>query len=196
MNTELDALTKPELLRRIVEAERPCSGCLGSGSVGVQMEEFGDRVAIENVSLIPCTQCSGTGKGPILDPKLMRLPCPHGRHAACHSPSQPQNTCPEHLNVHHCFECHGEFWVPNPDPWAMVKALHKADFQLIERHSYRGDFQAGCYPRGPGSALYPAVEYIWDLGGYIWDPDPERARLLAVARAVSLEEEETGPAII
>ena len=161
--------TNAQLLLQIVSAERDCPTCLGVGSLGMQMDEVGDKVAIKTLSLIPCFQCGSTGKAPILDPKLMRLPCTNPYCIA---------VLPEFIdsqNVGVCKVCGGRNWIPNPDAWDMKKALHLAGYQLVEEYDLiRRRWVAAVY------------RYVVNLGiaQIEGDADPARARFLAVVRAV------------
>ena len=157
--TRLEDLTNPQLLRSIVEAEQDCPTCHGYGGMS-SLELVGIPGADP---MYGCETCDSTGKVPILDPKLMRLPCPY----PCHCQRGPLHTAP----------CLTRGWVPNPDPGAMKKALHLAEFHLSEDGAFwakREDcYWANCRPK------YELSDY----GETVWDADPERARLLAVAQA-------------
>ena len=161
MTTNLRNLTNAELLLQIVSAERACPTCHGYGGMSSQ-----DLVGIHgNKPMYPCEFCTNTGEVPILDPKLMRLPCIGQHPYPCYIPNRHE---------HVCEDCQGRTWVPNPDAWDMKKALHLADFDLSEGNAYRINMPwgAGCWKRG----LQPSEP--------VWDADPKRARLLAVAAAL------------
>ena len=178
MPTKFALLTNAELLLKIVSAEQDCPTCLGVGSLGMQMDEVGDKVAIKTLSLIPCFQCGSTGKVPILDPKLMRLPCPGvvtrlGGFKPCVITGYQKGVTGE-LLAGEKDACGGWSWVPNPDAWDMKKALHLAGYQLVEE-----------YDRMRCRWLAAVYRYADSGYGHIQgDADPERARLLAVAPAV------------
>ena len=169
--TTVESLTNRELLLQIVSAERECSKL---NSYPHSQKESGYRY---KGFQCPELHCLGTGKVPILDPGLMRLPCPNQDGFWS---EQFKAHCVSYLKGHSiCTYCQGRNWLPNPDAWAMKKALHQAKLQLLENQGRSKDFQAGCFPQGHGKPLYP-------IGGYVWDADPERARLLAVAKAFGI----------
>ena len=184
MTTKVESLTNRELLLRIVSAERDCP------------DWKPNIVNVQGVSYC-CDRCDGRGKLPILSPELMRLPCPCPPYCVAYSDSPDDQdwqrcsacgvnrSCPKHLdNVmgEHgswCDNCHGSNWIPNPDSWAMKKALHQAGFRLAERGTRYGQGQwiAHCCPFGHDSRLcIPIV-----------DADPERARFLTIAKALAME---------
>ena len=165
MATDLSTLPNSAILLQIVSAKRDCAVVWAVAHSG------------RPDSPLPITAhpseccCEGTGKVPILDPTLMRLPCPwcDGRGKDCLTITQSE------IEPH----CQGRTWVPNPDAWAMKKALHQAGFQLTEQHTmheYNPDaYMALCF-------RYQDLTMIPHLP--IFDADPERARLLAVTRAL------------
>ena len=184
--TDLSTLTKPELLLLIVSAEKPCIDTEHIGS----MCRYG---------------CGMTGKVPILNPELMRMSCPCPPYCVAYSDSPDDQdwqrcsacgvnrSCPKHLdNVmgEHgswCDNCHGSNWMPNPDAWDMKKALHLADFYLTEGNLFPFT-GTGLWPTG--TAVYKAhcrsrVQVESDVA-WVWDADPERARLLAVGYAFGI----------
>ena len=158
MTTDLSTLTNADLLLQIVAAKKISCGYNGDLFTRCSCEE-GD---------CPCHSIGFKevhGKVPILDPKLMRLPCIGQHPYPCYIPNRHE---------HVCEDCQGRTWVPNPDAWDMKKALHLADFDLSEGNAYRINMPwgAGCWKRG----LQPSEP--------VWDADPKRARLLAVAAAL------------
>ena len=176
MTTNLSLLTNAQLLLRIVSVERECPVCEGTGSLGVDLPA-GDSQGNLPAAREMCNNCANTGKVPILAPTLMRLPCPNQDGFWS---EQFKAHCVSYLKGHSiCTYCQGRNWLPNPDAWAMKKALHQAKLQLLENQGRSKDFQAGCFPQGHGKPLYP-------IGGYVWDADPERARYLAVVEALGI----------
>ena len=156
---DLSTLTNAELLLLIVAAEREVVG------------------ECDGINHGPET-CGGTGKVPILDPKLMRLPCPN-----------QDGFWSEQFKAHYvgyfkgltiCTYCQGRNWVPNPDAWAMTKAVAQAGFRLTE----------GCWFHVAAKARYWAhcepSEDDSGSGETVSDADPERARFLAEAKAFGL----------
>ena len=156
MTTDLSTLTNAELLLQIVVAKRK--------SVG----------ECDGINHGPAT--CGIVEVPILSPELMRLPC----HCVsfmecpnCRSFNDHSVQCKLGTYSHWCDDCQGRGWIPNPDPWAMKRALSAAGFYLAEyeRLSDGNDvWGACCYVKG-----YPHID--------VTDADPERARFLAVLKA-------------
>lgn len=172
MTTDLSTLSNAELLLRIVSAKRDCPYCL-------QLQDLeGGPYSVSG-----CEVCGGTGKVPILDPKLMRLPCDSKKHSPCYK--EFGYDTPSGGNYYETIvttDCQGRNWVPNPDAWDMKKALHQAGFHLGEVHRWPSfqqtgdDWSAVCYP-------YNSPK----LGNEgTWDADPKRARYLTVAGAFGI----------
>ena len=153
--TDTSTKTNAQLLLLIVVAQRDCvCGCHTATS---SIRNLVDHTAFK------CPPCSGTGKVPILDPGLMRLPCPwcDGKGRWCVGLAQSA------LDPH----CQGRNWVPNSNAWDMKKALHLAGYQLVEEYDLiRRRWVAAVY------------RYVVNLGipRIAGDADPARARLLAV----------------
>ena len=171
MTTDLNALTNRELLLKIVEAERDCAHI------------FSVRQGLKPASA--CQFCDGTGKVPILSPELMRLPCPCPKKVWHQETSeggswwdQPCNPrCYPNKHIEGCF-CQGRSWIPNPDPWAMKRALRLAGFYLTE------DSVPNTSDNKPWAVVCWVSEQFTDSGtGWVWDADPARARFLAVLKA-------------
>ena len=183
MTTDLSTLTNLELLLRIVEAEKDCS---------------------EHLPGIPhaaICRCGSSGKVPILSPELMRLPCPcpsycvryydmpddrdDRRCGPCgsHASYSMWDASPLGKHGDWCENCQGRGWGTNDDPWAMKKSLRLAGFYLVEDSvllkSMETPWFASCWRcvEDQGDSLSPTNSF--------WDADPERARLLAVAKALT-----------
>lgn len=190
MPTDLSTLTNTELLVRIVEAEKDCDLCEGSKVILVGEPDQDD-----------CWECEGIGKVPILSPELMRLPCPcpsycvryhdmpddrdDRRCGPCgsHASFSMWDSSPLGKHGDWCENCQGRGWGTNDDPWAMKKSLRLAGFYLVEDcvllKSMETPWFASCWRcvEDQGDSLSPSTSF--------WDADPERARLLAVAKALT-----------
>ena len=171
MPSQLTTKTTPELLLQIVSAERDCPSCFGKGVLG-SSGGFGNSPPPEQWG---CVDCGGIGKVPILDPKLMRLPCPNCAGTG-HIYSISVAPALHRQLFSRCQPCKGEGWMPNPDAWAMKKALHRAEYYLAESHAF---MFAGNKPWG--AHCYHQREAPSDQA-MVWDADPERARYLAVVK--------------
>ena len=192
MTADLSVLPNSAILLQIVAAKRKCLDCSGVGAI-CKMEVDGVVVS----SFGSCQRCDNTGKVPILDAGLMRLPCPGDGIVDCwkgkatrydwsgHGSDCAQHNLPAYSNEPcscgvwpDCLVCKGRNWVPNPDAWAMRKALGMAGFRLDE----------GCWFRPVGEPLYWANcglrQKIDAESGE--DADPEQARYLAVAKAFGI----------
>ena len=165
----MTTLTNAQLLLHIVAAAQDCPNWKPN------------TVNVQGVSYC-CDGCGGLGKLPILDPGLMRLPCPN--YQATKAFTLGSGWTMEACKSHEAFcragkdACNGTGWVPNPDAWAMTKALHKAGFQLTESHAVyeysQDEYMAFCY-RYQDKHIIPYLPTT--------NPDPERARLLDIINA-------------
>ena len=160
MATDLSTLPNSALLLQIVSAERDCLNCFGTGFVQI--------LAKHDVETDFCG-CN-KGKVPILDSKLMRLPCPwcDGKGDGCLRITQSE-TEPH---------CQGRNWVPNPDAWDLLKALHLAGYKLVET-SIRIWLDGQPY----SAAVYKEAAHSL---ARVWDADPERARFLSIIKSFQL----------
>ena len=171
----LEGLTNAVLLLQIVAAERECSNCKGVGGLSSL-----DLVGIPGADgMYQCAICNNTGKVPILDPKLMRLPC--DTEGLCKGGVLQADDLPwGRLGDTHR-RCRGRGWAPNLDAWTMKRALHQAKFHLSEGcvfwHKRTDFYWATCWS---------IEEYTGEFEGRVYDTDPERARLLAEAKAFGL----------
>ena len=169
----LEGLTNAVLLLQIVAAERECSNCKGVGGLSSL-----DLVGIPGADVMyQCAICNNTGKVPILDPKLMRLPC--DTEGLCKGGVLQADDLPwGRLGDTHRW-CRGRGWAPNLDAWTMKMALTRASLRLTEGYGFfvvgEGLYWASC------QAKEEAPE-----GNKMWDADPGRARLLAEAKAFGL----------
>ena len=160
--TDTSTKTNAQLLLQIVSAEKECNA--GHPLTDDYFKELGE-----------CYKCLGTNKVPILDPQLMRLPCSCLVGYRNYTTSYKQSS-----NYATCVDCQGRIWIPNPDPYTMREALHKAGFQLVENHIpiYYKDtslpWMANCFPYSKSAS------YILQVRSH----NPERARFLAVIKAI------------
>ena len=167
--SKLASLSNLQLLLRIVEAVRHCPRCF---------PQDGLSYVIAFSPHQDCQECGGTGKVPILDPKLMRLPCP----MLYERPLWASMQTTHELQGINC-ECGGRNWVPNPDAWDMRKALHLAGFYLREESIFvpmeELPWGAACWPKTRTRSNVWATDWAWAA-------DPEWVRLLAVAKAFGI----------
>ena len=167
VNDGIEIPTNTELLRRIVMTERVSCGYNGGPSTRCSCEE-GD---------CPCHSLGFRevhGRVLTLSPDSMRRTCPCIAKPAAEYLTQTCDGCRRTGVTFHgdnCLNCGGQGWIPNPDPWKMRTALRHAGFILVERSTLYGEQPHGAVCGSPSSM---------SREDWIWDADPERARLLAV----------------
>ena len=165
MGTTLESLPNADLLLCIVKAERDCPLCDGQGYKNL-ISDPEDPHHIQSATRCTCR----AGKVPILSPELMRLPCPQLYKRS----SWPSMATIHELRGINC-ECQGRTWVPNPDAWAMWRAL--AEIKVDAALNLSGGIFEAVIP----DDSFDETRWCSSEGD-----DPQRALLLAVAKAFAI----------
>ena len=130
---------------------------------------------------VSCSKCAGTGKVPLLNPELVRKPCPCPPYCVPYSASpddqdwQMCGACQttrihamgalnDILMGHHgvwCENCQGRNWVPNPDILDWIRALNKLGLDVAYRSRSPVD-EVDVYEdydilRGSGKTIFEAA---------------------------------------
>ena len=138
-------MSETDLKLALALLEQPCSNCFPLGILA-EMEPIGH-----------CKVCGGTGKVPLLDPMLVRTPCPNvrpdefGRLDLIDSYKQGLH------KAERC-ACGGTGWFPSPKEMDWVRAFNKAGYDV----SFKRDGQVLIYhfPNlncGDGITLFEAA---------------------------------------
>ena len=101
-----------------------------------------------------CSKCAGKGKVPLLDPALVRKPCPN---PYCKNGWDSKWACPT---------CKGRGWMPSPDILDWIRALNKENLRITFFPGPTVEIRRDCIPYldiEKGKTIYEAAAQVFGV---------------------------------